>query len=432
MGRQSKAVGSLAALALAMFLSLVGSSSAAADIYTVNNTGDQSDADVADTPNVCDVTSDATRQCTLRAAMEEANFTAGPDTVDFSVPGENPHTIAPATPLPELTGRTTINGYSQPGTGPNTRPFGRPVDTSLGIVLDGAGVVNSTGIVFGFGASDSAVSGLVINRFPFSAIEIKGRNVTVSGNFLGTDVTGQLARPNGADGVSGFSGDALVGGFTAADRNVISSNGADGVGTNAPMQVLGNYIGVAGDARTPLGNGGDGIGLFSTLKSVIGAGGETSNVIAFNGRAGVMLINPSKGTRITQNRIYGNDLIGIDLDEDGVTANDKFDLDDGANSLQNYPVLRSARTQRGKTTVEARLNSEPNTRFIVEFFANRRHGSEGRRWIGAQVVDTDPGGHNAFTFEALEPVKAGNNITATATNPDGSTSEFSAPRRVDR
>src|SRR5262245_32965013 len=57
----------------------------------------------------------------LRQAILSANLSGDvPDRIIFRIPGDGPHTISPLTPLPELTDRVVIDGYSQPGATPNT------------------------------------------------------------------------------------------------------------------------------------------------------------------------------------------------------------------------------------------------------------------------------------------------------------------------
>ncbi|MCH8201413.1 MAG: hypothetical protein IIB85_05795, partial [Chloroflexi bacterium] len=67
---------------------------------TVDSTADTSDFSTAD--GVCDTDDSAgDGPCTLRAAIEQANFDAGTDTIAFNIAGAGPHTIAPASALPE-------------------------------------------------------------------------------------------------------------------------------------------------------------------------------------------------------------------------------------------------------------------------------------------------------------------------------------------
>jgi hypothetical protein len=135
--------------------------------------------------------------------------------------------------------------------------------------------------------------------------------------------------------------------------------------------------------------------------------------------------------RITNNRIFGNDQLGIDLNEDGVTPNDEDDHDVGPNELQNFPVLESARTKRSGTRIKGELNSVPGETYRLEFFSNTAKERQGRKPIGAKVVEADAGGDVSFGFKPLKRVKPGQFITATATNNlSQSTSEFSKPRKV--
>src|SRR5215210_6449282 len=66
----------------------------AASTFTVNSTGDGADSNTGD--GVCN---DGSGNCTLRAAVEQANATSGADTIAFNIPGSGVRTIAPATRL---------------------------------------------------------------------------------------------------------------------------------------------------------------------------------------------------------------------------------------------------------------------------------------------------------------------------------------------
>ena len=121
--------------------------------------------------------------------------------------------------------------------------------------------------------------------------------------------------------------------------------------------------------------------------------------------------------------------LGIDLGNDGPTLNDTGDTDIGANNLQNFPVITSAVSGGGTTTVQGPLNSKPLTEFRLEFFSNTAcdpsgHG-EGETFIGFTDVTTDGSGNASFMVTFPIAVPAGQLITATATDPNGNTSEFS-------
>lgn len=81
----------------------------AAVTFTVNKSGDAGDRRISDT--VCDTSRKRGKQCTLRAAIQEANDTNGADTIRFNiVSSASVKTISPNSPLPDITEAVTING----------------------------------------------------------------------------------------------------------------------------------------------------------------------------------------------------------------------------------------------------------------------------------------------------------------------------------
>ena len=95
----------------------------------------------------------------FRQAILDANATAGADTIVFAI-GSGPRTIAPLTPLPEITGATVLEGSTQPGF------QGSPLITLDGRLVLGA----SDGLVFRH--RDSRVHGLEIVYFPGDGVRI--------------------------------------------------------------------------------------------------------------------------------------------------------------------------------------------------------------------------------------------------------------------
>ncbi|HEX3231255.1 MAG TPA: Calx-beta domain-containing protein, partial [Pyrinomonadaceae bacterium] len=112
--------------------------------------------------------------------------------------------------------------------------------------------------------------------------------------------------------------------------------------------------------------------------------------------------------------------------------NDLDDVDTGQNNLQNSPVVTAAINSNGITTITGTLNSEADTGYRLEFFANAQCGQtgygEGQTYLGAAGVTTS--GHNATFSVAFPGVSIGQVVTATATDPNGNTSEFSQCRQV--
>ena len=196
--------------------------------YTVTSFGDGGDTNIGD--GLCD---DGSGNCTLRAAIEEANAKTEAALIQFDIPGGGTHTIQPGTSLPEITQPLVIDGYTQPGTSPNTTNAGS--NAGLKIELDGtnAGPI-ADGLVVK--ASNTTVKGLVVNRFAQFGVQFTFRpdlsqtsNNVVAGSFIGTNVSGTTALANGWGVTVGFSHLATVGGPDPADRNVISGNMGPGV-----------------------------------------------------------------------------------------------------------------------------------------------------------------------------------------------------------
>lgn len=80
------------------------------------------------------------------------------------------------------------------------------------------------------------------------------------------------------------------------------------------------------------------------------------------------------------------------------------------------------------------LRSAPENTFAVRFFENPSGGNEGKTIVAQRSVTTNADGIGSFslTLEDAKRVPVGKAITARATNDNGGTSEFSAPRKVVR
>jgi CSLREA domain-containing protein len=439
----------LAAL-LAASLMLATSPVRAATIFTVNSTGDFFDRNVGD--GACDFSTAPGNQCSLRAAIQETNHpnNLGPDTIEFEIGGGGAtgvKTIRPVAELPQITETVTIDGFSQPGSLTNTLEQG--TNAVLNIQLDGTNAgAFSDGLSLGSGASNSIIKGMVINRFDGDGIDVfDAAGVRIEGNFIGTDASGTLDLGNRLDGVffNGFSNSNVVGGTSRFQRNLISGNGNDGVRFNFNTEgneVQGNLIGTAKDGTSDLGNDFTGVAALDADDNFVGDFSRSgANVIAFNGSDGVDVTGSGgtstggTGNRVLSNSIFDNGGLGIDLvggteNAAGATANDTGDRDVGPNDLQNKPVVISATTSGGTTSIKARLNSTPSDPFFIQFYANSS-GNEGKTLIGSKSVSTDSNGNVTFTFVPSQAVPAGRKVTATALDVvNGNTSEFSAPKGV--
>jgi len=519
-------MGGLVAAAVGALCVGIGPSATAArtnPAIVVNSSGDGSDDAIHD--GTCDAEAADGAQCTLRAAIENANFRTGDDTITFRI-GNGPKTIAPSSPLPEVSGVVVIDATAQPGTLPHKTCLvqtGHPC-----ILLTGQNIINGGGSGLILSGGHSTVRGLAISDFPENGIviehagsdvvvgnyigttitgtaefgsrndgilillstlnriggrepgegnvisgnglrgipdkrgpigfgvEIKGASANgniLLGNLIGTDVTGTAAIGNFAGGilVNGAS-DTRIGGAVAGAGNVISGNGsADSEGTEIGVgvevfgtdaehnRVAGNRIGVnvAGDALPNLGTGvvvTRGVAGGPSGNVVGGTSLSSANTIAFNHGPGVRVTGTASGDSVLRNAIHDNQGLGIDLGFNGVTANDADDSDTGANGLQNFPVLTSAVNGTTDTVVKGRLRSTPGTAFAVQLFVDdacdESGFGEGQLFLVQVTATTDETGLAKFTKSVSPVLGVGQRVTATATAPDGSTSEFSHCRTV--
>ena len=454
-GSKALALGLLVATLMTLGLMLDAKLAHAATTFTVTRTDDFKDPDSGD--GECGFFSPrGGRACSLRAAIQQANASSGPDTIKFAtpddpnVPGNEVKTISPTSALPEITEAVTIDGYNQAGATKNTSAQG-PINASPKIELDGSNAGSAGGLAIR--ADNVVVRGLVINRFNDVGIDIRDSvndpeptGVKIEGNFIGTDAAGQADLGNGFEGVLLAAGkNNTIGGSRPEARNLISANEDDGIelgGDARSNKVQGNLIGTKKNGTSALGNGvgefgNDGIDIFDSNNTVGGATPGAANTIAFNGTDGVRVSQPdSTGNRILGNSIFSNGDLGIDLHDNGRTDNDPSDPDTGANNQQNFPVLSSAEKVSGvKTTVKGTLDSTPSTKkkkksFTVQFFSNPQGEDGGKTFLGQTRVTTNRKGKASFSFETSQQVNTDENITATATDASGNTSEFSDPRTV--
>lgn len=260
---------------------------------------------------------------------------------------------------------------------------------------------------------------------------------TIQGNFIGTDLAGTFERGNTGDGILvNNSSTNRIGGNRAEAGNVVSGNGGFGITLNGAAfnLVLGNRIGTDASGIGELGNTFNGI-LITGQARANTIGGPTAgegNVIAFNGSDGVFV---SSGTNnsIRGNSIFLNSSLGIDLGVNGVTPNDAGDSDTGPNQLQNFPVLTGATNLGTALVIAGSINSRPGIAFNLDFFANDAcdpgGNGEGQVYLGSAIVTTDGGGNAAFS-RTIPGSFSQQFVTATATDPLGDTSEFSACRAV--
>jgi len=263
----------------------------------------------------------------------------------------------------------------------------------------------------------------------------------IDNNYIGTDVNGTSAIPNGRGGI-----DIAISNDVKIENNLISGNRGNGITVMGDhtsgvysyrIGILNNYIGVDSSGTSPVGNAGTGVTLRNGANrcyvgdsSMPGSG----NIIANNILAGVNVLeeNPpfmTDDNKIELNSIYDNGEIGIDLAGGGVETNDSLDADTGANHLQNYPIVESASYSGGNTTINASLHSVPlRDDYRVDFYGNdsadRTGYGEGQTYLGSLTgINLDAAGDATFSLVVAGDY-TGKYITATTTDKSLYTSEF--------
>jgi parallel beta-helix repeat protein len=203
---------------------------------------------------------------------------------------------------------SSATSFSDPGAGVRT----------LGVNILGPqgglnnGIIRNNLIGFAGGHGISLPGGSA--NFQFFGNEIRSNGLVVvsdgldlsGANTVNNIITGNLIEEN-----TGFGIDLLISnGNHTVSNNTISRNGSTSITAGI----------VSGGPNNTLSH----------------------NIISENVGAGV-LIASSEGTTITQNSIFDNTSIGIDLLMDyGVTINDLNDADSGGNTLLNFPILEEA------------------------------------------------------------------------------------------
>lgn len=324
------------------------------------------------------------------------------------------------------------------------------------IGLDATGTLaranTDSGILVESGSDNNFIGGTtaadrnVISGSPGNGLQVQTvSGIFIQGNYIGTNAAGTAAIGNGTGinlnipnaTIGGTSG-VTPGGPCTGPCNLVSGNVVGiGLGSGSSgTQIFGNLIGTNAAGTGALGNTSTGISVPSSMNIIGGTNLSAANVIAFNGSQGVVIADGTANS-VQSNSIFSNGgvALGIDLAGDGPTPNDLGDGDTGPNNLQNFPVITSAPIAAGMVTISGTLNSTASMNFRLEFFSSvacnassPTNFGEGQTFLGFLVVATDASGNATFggplsTF-SIPPGQTV--ITATATDPENNTSEFSA------
>ena len=446
-----------------------------ADVFTVNNNNDSGSG-------------------SLRQAILEANAhpnSGAPDLIRFELTAANSR-IQPLTPLDPITDSVTLDATSGndcatapapqveidgqfAGAGANGLWAGTAA-TQLGVTIKGLAIYNFSGTgLYLFNNTNSLIAGNYLgtdatgqgfgkgNGVGLQIEDSRGvtvggalpcaRNVvsgnknegvrladpssdptagtTVIGNYIGVEARALMPMPNGI-GVAVYAAGNQIGGAQAGMGNIIAGNFNDGIFVRGHLNhIQNNAIGTDPSGLAIWPNSHSGIYVeYGYTNDIVG------NVIARNQRAGVGMFEAFE-TRIQQNSMFNNGGLGIDITPPGPNPNNPLHPGTGPNRKQNFPVIASAVALATGLHLHGTLNAEPNVTFVLEFFLNDACDpsgfGEGKTYLGPASVATDAAGNATFTaaLAPIPPAPAGSRyITATATHPDGSSSEFSPCKLV--
>ena len=236
----------------------------------------------------------------LRQAILDANAQAASDVITFNIPGGGVQTIRPSSPLPAITAQATIDGATQPGYA------GRPL-----VALDGTGA-GASAIGIQVQAAGCTIRGLAVGNFGNRGIDLEADGASVMGCFVGVDPGGNLAAPNGDDGIFlSKSSNDRIGGPGPRDGNLISGNKAKGVhilfgGTSSNTLIQNNSIGVNFAGTAAIGNGSSGIDIFaaSPFNQIL------TNLISGNQGDGIAYFGSDSSDNLIQGNAIGTDVAG--------------------------------------------------------------------------------------------------------------------------
>ncbi len=229
--RQSKTLLADLLIIATLFLSAITVKPVLSATFIVNSTENAVDAVPGD--GTCE-TETENGICTLRAAIQETNALPGADTITFSIAPENPlnfRIIEVPYALPLIKDQLTIQGPNLGGTGAS-------------ITLDGDG----TFIGLWVDANNCVIRNLTIRNFERGIAATNASGLLIVGNRIGKFGV-SIPNPLEGNAKEGIYFDnvigAVIGGDTAADRNIISGNGQSGILLldSASVVIKGNYIG---------------------------------------------------------------------------------------------------------------------------------------------------------------------------------------------
>ncbi|QDT09713.1 right-handed parallel beta-helix repeat-containing protein [Planctomycetes bacterium K23_9] len=306
----------------------------------------------------------------------------------------------------------------------------------------------STGIFLRAGANNTQIRGNSIAGNPGTQLLIAGASTTnnvVASNLIGLDDFGAVV-PGGSNAIFIQSPGNTVGGATISEANFIGGS-ATGITLSQPSasnnSIANNYIGSDGFFD---------FGMTTGIRVTNGAHENTlgpGNSIGFNSARAIQVTgsNTVENT-ITENSLFDNGF-GIDLLPPGnaLNPNDAGDADTGANELQNSATslavdVTIVSASSLSISIDYFVDSDPSEvayPLRVEFFSAvfdpaNPDTVQGEIFVGFdefQASDFANGGTNYTVVTSSMTGLAGvTHGTATVTDANGNTSEFTTPALV--
>ena len=327
--------------------------------FVVNSAGDAGDAKA---DGVCQTS--VAGQCTLRAAITEANRAANAVTIDFNIAQAAPVPIQLASALPALTNPNgiTIDGFTEPGSSPNSDPL---ADNAVyGVELIGNGESGFNG--FYVATSHNTFRGLNMHSFR-SAIYMdttSGDYNTVEGDMIGLMPDGSLIpgfsyiRESSCIIMQNGASHNQIGAPLPANRNVISGCGHIGVafylwGTKYNL-IENNIVGLdpsGTQARGSISHGID-INTGTQWTYVGGTAAGDGNVVSGNQQHGVEIShNPLTLHNFVQDNFIGTDLTGNNAPSYAANGQDGVHLEGFPNCNTPYTPDGVCPEDAGMSTV---------------------------------------------------------------------------------
>jgi len=240
----------------------------------------------------------------MRQAILDANSTSGTDTIAFDISGAAPHTIQPMSELPIITDPVVIDGTTEPDF--VATPIIELDGSTAGPDASGLKITAGNSTVQGLIINRFSRDGI--------KLETSESNV-IRGNYIGVDVTGTIALGNSWRGVviGPNTHSNTIGGVTESERNIISGNGVSGVDIISSdtynNTVSGNFIGTDVSGTIALGNVFYGVLIQDASDNTIGGSIPSArNVISGNYERGVYIYNASHN--IVSSNYIGTDSTG--------------------------------------------------------------------------------------------------------------------------